>query len=127
MRSELGATQVNDFEELPTSLRYFAGGDNSVRGYDYKSLGPMKDGKVVGGNNLWVNSIEYDYLVRPTWAVAAFYDIGNAADDFHLTLARGTGLGIRWISPIGPVRVDIARALDFPNGWHLHVSMGPDL
>lgn len=132
LRSELGATQGDDIDKIPASIRFFAGGDNSVRGYDYKSLGPTEtaaDGtkKVVGGNSLWVNSIEYDYLFRPNWAVAAFYDIGNAADNFHVPMQRGTGLGIRWISPIGPVRVDVARALDFPNGWQLHISMGPDL
>jgi translocation and assembly module TamA len=146
LRSELGVTDVNDRDELPTSVRYFAGGGNSVRGYDYKSLGPtapVKDEKtgldkvdektglpiqaVVGGRNLWVNSIEYDYRVRPTWAVAAFYDMGNASDNFKFDFKRGAGLGVRWISPIGPVRIDVARGLDDPKAWNLHISMGPDL
>lgn len=137
LRSELGLTKVNDFDELPASVRFFAGGGTSVRGYDYKSIGPdvpvidpetgKETRKVIGGENVLVNSIEYDYRVRPTWAVAAFYDIGNAADDFNVDFKRGAGLGVRWISPIGPIRIDVARALDAPNGWNLHISMGPDL
>jgi len=146
LRSEMGVTDVNDFDELPTSVRFFAGGGNSVRGYDYKSLGPPGEAKdpktgetiidektglpkqdVVGGKNLWVNSIEYDYRIRPTWAVAAFFDVGNASDNFKFNFARGAGVGVRWISPIGPVRIDIARGLDEPKGWNLHISMGPDL
>lgn len=137
LRSELGITEVNDRDELPTSVRFFAGGGNSVRGYDYKSLGPYipttdeKTGKtvneVVGGKNLLVNSIEYDYQVRPSWAVAAFYDIGNASNNFNFDFKRGVGLGVRWISPVGPVRIDVARGLDDPKAWNLHISMGPDL
>lgn len=146
LRSEMGVTEANDSDKLPTSVRFFAGGGNSVRGYDYKSLGPIaqafdeKTGKpkvdektnepvmeVVGGKNLWVNSVEYDYRVRPTWAVAAFVDIGNASDTFKFDFKRGAGLGVRWISPIGPVRIDIARGLDDPKAWNLHISMGPDL
>ena len=137
LRTELGLTDVNDTGRLPVSVRYFAGGSNSVRGYDYKSLGPTEKHKkpnedkyeeeVVGGNNLLVNSIEYDYKFKPTWAAAAFLDVGNAADDLHLHFKRGVGVGLRWISPIGPIRIDVARGLDDPKGWNLHISMGPDL
>jgi translocation and assembly module TamA len=131
-RTEVGLTKVaGDIQDLPASIRFLAGGDNSVRGYDYKSLGPPdkldKNGKLMGGNNLWVNSVEYDYRFKGNWAAAAFYDFGNAANDTHWDLKRGVGLGIRYISPIGPVRVDVARALDEPKGWALHISMGPDL
>jgi translocation and assembly module TamA len=135
LRSELGLTDVNDTGDLPASVRFFAGGGSSVRGYDYKSLGPeirpcplkKAESCVVGGNNLLVNSVEYDYQFRPSWAVAAFFDAGNAANDFNLDLKRGLGLGLRWISPIGPVRFDVARGLDAPKGWNFHISMGPDL
>lgn len=146
LRSEMGLTEVNDRDDLPTSVRFFAGGGNSVRGYDYKSIGPkenVKDEKtgadvidektglpkkeVVGGRNLWVNSIEYDYRIRPTWAVAAFFDVGDAADNYKFEFKRGVGLGLRWISPIGPVRIDVARGLDESKAWNLHISMGPDL
>lgn len=132
LRGELGMTEVDELTSLPASVRFFAGGDASVRGYDYQSLGPKKtldDGseEVEGGNNLLVTSIEYDYLIRPKWAVAAFYDQGNAGNNFDFDIARGVGLGVRWISPIGPVRIDVAKALDEGRGWALHLSMGPDL
>lgn len=129
VRSEVGVTEVNDVNELPTSVRFFAGGGNSVRGYDYKSLGPkdLATNEVIGGKNVWVNSVEYDYRIRPTWAVAAFYDIGNASDTFKFNFNRGAGIGLRWISPVGPVRIDVARGLDEPKAWNLHISMGPDL
>ena len=135
LRAEAGMTEVDELTSLPASVRFFAGGDASVRGYDYESLGPKEDievdgeivSEVVGGNNLLVTSIEYDYLVRPKWAIAAFYDQGNAGNDFDFDFARSVGLGVRWISPIGPVRIDVAKALDEGRGWALHLSMGPDL
>ena len=144
IRTEIGITDVNDFDRLPVSVRYFGGGSNSVRGYDYKSLGPTdinkKTGKdeVIGGNNLLVGSVEYDYRFKPTWAAAAFIDVGNAADDYNWDFKRGVGVGLRWISPIGPVRIDVAYGLDptsvdkkrginDPAGWNFNISMGPDL
>jgi translocation and assembly module TamA len=139
LRTELGLSKVNDIKKLPISKRYFAGGDTSVRGYDYQSLGPSiklneagKEDeagklKVIGGNDLLVSSIEYDYLVKSRWALATFYDVGNAVDDFHVDLKRSVGVGVRWISPIGPVRLDIAKALDDAKGWKLHLTLGPDL
>jgi translocation and assembly module TamA len=140
LRSELGTTQLDDFSELPASVRFFAGGDASVRGYDYKSLGPTRNDfvgplenpkvaeEVIGGNNLLVNSIEYDYRFEDSkWAAAVFFDAGNAANDTDIKVKRGAGVGARWISPIGPIRVDVAKALDGDEGWRLHISMGPDL
>jgi translocation and assembly module TamA len=135
-RSEIGSTQLDDFSDLPASVRFFAGGDTSVRGYAYESLGPTEkvevDGEmkdvVVGGNNLLVNSIEYDYLFKDTkWAAAIFFDAGNAANDTDIEVKRGAGVGARWISPIGPIRMDVAKALDGDEGWRLHITMGPDL
>jgi translocation and assembly module TamA len=144
VRGEIGLTEVNGVKDLPKSVRYFAGGGNSVRGYDYESLGPteqvkdatentLKDAdgndviEVVGGKNLLVSSIEYDYQFRPSWAAAVFFDVGNAANDYNFDLKRGAGIGLRWISPIGPVRIDVARGLDDKKAWNLHISMGPDL
>lgn len=131
LRGEVGATEVSDITELPVSVRFFAGGDASVRGYDYNSLGPDdpddNEGLVRGGDSLLVGSLEYDRLIKPNWALAAFYDIGNAGDNFDFEFKRGVGLGVRWISPIGPVRIDIAKALDDEKAWALHLTMGPDL
>ncbi len=140
MRTDLGVTDIEDVALLPASVRYFAGGDASVRGYDYKSIGPVKESErtgkeeVIGGNNLLVASMEYDYRFEDSnWVVAAFYDMGNAIDDGDFEFKRGVGVGVRWVSPIGPIRIDVAKALDpikqddETDGWRLHISMGPDL
>lgn len=135
LRVEGGATDVEEFDRLPVSVRFLTGGDTSVRGYSYKSIGQQDlNGETIGGHNLLASSIEYDYLVRPQWAVAVFYDQGDAPDNYNFEFKRSVGVGVRWISPIGPVRIDIACALDgvrcgtsSADGWGLHLSMGPDL
>ena len=128
MRGEMGATATNDFEDLPASNRFFTGGDNSVRGYAYKSLGPVnEEGELIGGKYLLVGSAEYDYNVFGDWFVAAFYDAGNAYNDSPDNIFSGAGVGIRWSSPVGMVRVDVANALsDDDRPWRLHITFGPD-
>lgn len=128
-RTEIGTTSTVDFDELPASVRFFAGGDQSVRGYGYESLGELKDDKLIGGKHLLTSSLEYDYRLTDTdWVGAVFFDMGNAADELeNVDFQRGAGLGIRWISPIGPIRLDLAKALDGDKGWRVHISMGPDL
>ncbi len=135
-RTDLGATWLeNKFSTVPPSLRFFAGGDNSVRGYDYKSLGPENVlGDVIGGRNLLVGSLEIDHLVTQNWGIATFIDMGNAFNNTEITdlhaieLKTGVGIGLRWHSPIGPVRLDLAFALDKQhNKFQPHISMGPDL
>ncbi len=130
VRGDLGMTAVDDFEKLPPSLRFFAGGDASVRGYAYESIGPTDpDGTVVGAKNLLVASLEYEHRVWKDWAVAAFIDTGDAFDDGGLSLKTGVGAGVRWITPIGPLRVDFASGLDRPPGdaFRFSFSIGPDL
>ena len=131
MRAEAGATVKDDFRTLPASVRYFADGDYSMRGYDYEALGPTDDaGNVVGGSHKLIGSVEFDQRVWRNWSVAAFLDTGNAFDSFaKLRTKTGVGGGIRWYSPLGPVRVDIAFPLDkdAPDDWRLHVTLGPDL
>lgn len=131
IRAEAGATVKDDFRTLPASVRYFAGGDYSVRGYDYESLGPTDEaGNVIGGSHKLIGSVELDQRVWRNWSAAAFVDTGNAFDSFsNLRTKTGVGGGIRWYSPLGPVRVDIAFPLDkdAPDDWRLHVTLGPDL
>jgi translocation and assembly module TamA len=128
-RVEIGATWINQRNELPASLRYFAGGDQSIRGYDYRELGPVNAAsEVVGGKQLVVGSMEYDFQLRENWRVAVFADSGNAFNDMDdLEWHHSAGVGVRWLSPIGPVRVDLAHPLDGGGGIRLHVTMGPDL
>lgn len=129
LRGELGATWENDFDALPPSVRFFAGGDTSVRGYDFESLGPVDaNGQVTGGTRLAVASVEYEHPVRPRWSVAAFVDTGGAFREGDAEMHTGVGIGLRWQSPLGPIRVDVARPLDASDrGPRLHVSLGPDL
>jgi translocation and assembly module TamA len=126
-RAEAGVTLIDSVDDLPASLRFYAGGDNSVRGYDYQSLGPLgDDGDVIGGRYLVAASAEVDYLIKDKWRLAAFVDTGNAFDDTDTELKTGAGIGARWQSPVGPVRLDFAVPLD-EDGWQIHFTLGPDL
>jgi len=129
LRSQLGAMSVQDFNLLPTSERFFTGGDQSVRGYDYQTLAPEDEsGDVVGGHYLGVGSIELDYLFVGNFGAALFVDSGNAADDFLPSLKTGAGIGFRWRSPVGMLRIDIAHPFDDPdNNYRLHITIGPAL
>lgn len=128
-RIETGATHVDDFDALPPSLRFYAGGDTSVRGYDFNSLGPINsEGVVIGGKYLLVGSVEYEQHVIGNWGAAIFYDVGNALSKFTEPLKKGAGVGIRWRSPIGQIRLDVASALsDADRPWRVHLYIGPDL
>ncbi len=127
-RLEGGLSLMSNFEEMPSSFRFFAGGDNSVRGYDYEELGPLNDGgDVVGGRHLLTASVEYDYPVYKNYALAVFYDVGNAFDNSSFTLKRSFGVGLRWRSPLGPIRLDLAFPDTSEQAFRIHLSMGPDL
>jgi len=127
-RMDTGWTLQNEsLTEVPPSLRFFAGGDRSVRGYAYQSLGPEdSDGDVVGGKYLLVGSLELERALGEKWGVAAFYDTGNAFDEpGHITLAQAAGIGLRYYTPVGPVRLDIARQIgeDSPS-YRIHLGIG---
>lgn len=129
LRGEVGGMWVDDFEKLSPSLRFFAGGDHSVRGYGYQQLGPMNsEGVVIGGQYLTTGSVEVDYLWRDNWRFAVFSDFGNTGDSWPLSIKQTVGVGVRWLSPIGPVRIDVANAIDeVDKPWRLHLTIGPDL
>lgn len=128
LRLKGGTTWHSDpLHNIPASLRFFAGGDHSVRGYAYKSLGPEnEDGDVVGGKHLLVANIELEKHLYSNWGVAVFYDIGNAFNDFaDYDLAQGAGLGVRYYSLIGTIRFDVARRIDSEkNKIRLHLGVG---
>jgi translocation and assembly module TamA len=126
VRSQLGMTSEEVFSRLPPSVRFFAGGDNSVRGYGFETLGEVEDGDVIGGRKLLVGSIELDKLVRPDWSVALFVDSGSAFND-TANFSTGVGIGVRWYSPLGPIRLDLAHPLDDSRSVRVHVSLGPDV
>jgi translocation and assembly module TamA len=116
LAGEFGAAVVEDFEKYPTSLRYFAGGDSSIRGYEYKSLGPIDDqGNVTGGKNLVVVSGEYNHRIKEHWVIASFVDAGNAFNDSLDVINVGAGFGFRWLMDFGNVRVDFAWPISDEN------------
>lgn len=129
-RAELGYLAVDQFSVLPPAERFFAGGDNSVRGYIYESLGPVgDDGRVLGGSELVVGSVELEQPVYGPFAVATFFDIGNAfgGSGRNVGFKRSAGLGLRWYSPVGPMRVDFAHPIDGDEAFMVHLRLGPDL
>ncbi len=128
-RVQLGGNWTDEYVNVPPSLRYFAGGDQSVRGYDYQSLSPTNsDGDKIGGRYQFAVSAEYQYSIAEKWRVATFVDQGNAFNSLEIpTLKSAVGVGVRWVSPVGPIRVDVAHPLDGDGGVRLHFSMGPEL
>ena len=110
-------------------MRFFAGGDESIRGFDYNSLGPKEaDGDVIGGNNLLVASIEYERHLKGNFYGAVFTDAGNAFDDSDFTAEVGAGVGVKWLSPLGPIRLYLGYPLTEDGGsWRVHIRLGADL
>jgi translocation and assembly module TamA len=134
-RLQVGHTETDQLRELPPTIRFFAGGDQSVRGYGFQELGPLDEaGNVIGGEDLLTGSVELEYrflekwLFLEKWGVAVFYDTGNAMRSFSGSLEEGAGVGLRWVSPIGPIRADAAWALTEPGTpVRFHLTVGPDL
>jgi len=129
VRAAIGASWVSRFTDLPATVRFFAGGDQSVRGYGYQTLGPTdSSGTVIGGRHLLVGSLEYEHALTETWRVAAFVDSGNAFDNLNLSMKTGAGIGIRRVLPVGMLRIDLGIAVSEPgHPLRLHISLGPDL
>lgn len=128
-RLELGALSTNNFDEVPSSLRFFAGGDQSVRGFGYESLSPVDDeGQLLGGKYLYTSTLEYTYDIFPEWRLALFADAGNAGMSWFDDVATGFGAGVHWVTPVGPLRVYIARGNnELESTWRVHFSLGASL
>lgn len=128
-RAQYARSLGASLDELPVSQRLFAGGDQSVRGYGYESIGETDvNGLVIGGTEMAAASVEVDRLFTKTWGAALFVDAGDAVDTSPFDPKVGAGVGLRWRSPIGMLRLDVAWALDdVIEGWHIHFAIGPDL
>lgn len=133
LRLEAGQVFAPGELEVPESLRWRVGGDESVRGYGYRSLGPVRGGQEVGGRVAWTASAEVLQPLPKAWVggldglgLAAFVDAGQAAERWRdASPAWGGGLGMRWRSPVGLLRADIARGEKAQGGgWRFHVSVG---
>lgn len=124
LRGELGAVGSIDKQGIPDAFLFRAGGDQSVRGYAYQSLGVAQNGATVGGRYLAIGSAEYQYWFLPKWGAAVFVDAGNAADSFsELKPSAGYGLGARWRSPVGPINLDLAYGQKVEK-IRMHFSLG---
>ena len=132
-RGQMAYTWTDNFNGLPPDIRFVTGGSQTVRGYDYQTLGPRDAaGQLVGGPALLIGSVEVDYLpVKKAgqWGLAVFVDTGNALENFrNAHLAVGAGFGLRWVSPVGMLRLDLAWAMSREGRPTIvHFNMGPYL
>jgi len=129
VRGRAAANWLSDLDELPASQRFFAGGDNSIRGYDYRRIAPRdSNNDVIGGKYLQTASIEVDRLLWRDYGVAIFHDIGSASNSWLQGLVSSTGIGFRWATVVGMVRVDIAVPHDDDDTrFQLHIGIGGEL
>ncbi|WP_414147612.1 autotransporter assembly complex protein TamA [Erwinia sp. BNK-24-b] len=130
-RGNLGWIETSDFDRVPPDLRFFAGGDRSIRGYKYKGISPRDDdGKLTGASKLATGSVEYQYNVTGKWWGAVFIDSGEAVNDIaQSNFKTGAGFGVRWQSPVGPIKLDIARPIGDSENRNLqfYIGLGPEL
>jgi translocation and assembly module TamA len=130
LRGDAGALSVQDFSKLPPDLRFFAGGDRSIRGYGWQAVGPRNDyGRVIGGTRLLAGSATVEHYFTRDWGIAAFVDSGDAFDGTDFRAQTGAGLGLRWRSPVGMLRIDVGVPVHnrYYHGAQLHIVIGPDL
>lgn len=124
MRGELGAVAASSRKGIPSDFLFRTGGDQTVRGYAYQSLGVSEGSAIVGGRYLATASAEYVHWLTPRWGAGLFVDGGNAVDDWNLVHpVYGYGLGARWKSPVGPLNLDLAYG-EAVRQMRIHFSVG---
>ncbi|EHZ7122290.1 outer membrane protein assembly factor [Vibrio vulnificus] len=125
-RSNVGINIADALSDIPSSLRFFAGGDGNLRGYGYESISPRdENGDLTGARYMFTAGLEYQYQVYHQLWLGAFYDVGDAFND-SVDWKSGTGLSLIWNSKYVPVKVDFAYGLDAPQGdqFRVHFSLG---
>jgi translocation and assembly module TamA len=130
VRVDAGRILTKDFHALPATMRYFTGGDQSVRGFGYEDLGTRDTlGNIIGGQSLLAASLEFDFWPLPRGGLAVFTDAGNAMQHFSLgDLEYSVGAGVRYLSPLGLIRIDGAFPVSSPGrAFRIHISIGPDI
>jgi len=139
LRGEIGHTFTNALNDIPPSLRFYAGGDRSIRGYEWREVGPrlvrfavdgsgnvrQLDSYALGARNMLTASVELEHYFRNDWGMAVFVDGGSAFDATSPDWHTGVGIGLRWKSPLGPLRLDLARGLNRPDSpFTLGIGLG---
>lgn len=126
--AKTGTTLLSDpLKDIPASLRFFAGGDQSVRGYAYRSLGPTDaTGKVVGGKQLFNGTVELERSLFADWGVSLFYDAGNAFNSLSsFSLFQGAGVSLHYYTPVGALNLSLARPIGIDNpSFRIHLTVG---
>lgn len=137
-RAEAGAALLGDGQrdDLAPSLSFFAGGSQSIRGFDFQSIGNdvdlvLRDGQerefVLGGNRLAVASLEYQYTFLKDWRGAVFVDGGDAFDEGEFDANYGAGFGVHYLTPVGAIKLELARSFSEDNpGWRVHINIGAE-
>ncbi|MDP1672011.1 MAG: autotransporter assembly complex family protein [Burkholderiales bacterium] len=124
LRGEAGAVFSDERKGIPSEFLFRAGGDQSVRGYDYRSLGVREGSAIVGGRLLAAATLEYQRDLTREWGAAVFIDAGNAADKrSELRPVYGYGFGVRWITPAGSLNLDLARGHE-TGQFRIHFTLG---
>jgi translocation and assembly module TamA len=129
VRGEYGHTFTSSLVAMPPSLRFFAGGDRSIRGYAWREVGPRRGDYALGAKNVLTSSVEYEFYPKGgPYGGAVFVDTGSAFDGTRPDLSTGVGVGFRWRSPVGPVRLDVAHGLNDPDSsFQIYLNIGTDL
>ncbi|WP_369796401.1 autotransporter assembly complex family protein [Cupriavidus sp. amp6] len=124
-RLELGADLTGDSSgQIPATLRFRAGGTDSIRGYTYQSIGTPSGSSILPAKYLGTGSLEYQYWFKPDWGVAVFWDLGTAADNLRgVTIYNGVGVGVRWRTPVGPLQLDVGYGIQ-EQQFRPHISLG---
>jgi len=124
-----GAILTKSIYNVPASMRFFAGGDQSIRGFGYNDISPKdSSGYLTGGKYLATASFEYRFPIAHNWKIATFYDIGTATNNFSEPISKGSGLGIVWASVVGPVRIYVGMPLtQSADKFRIHIRIGPEL
>jgi translocation and assembly module TamA len=131
-RGAVGSMGGTDRDSIPADIRFYAGGGGSIRGYPYQTVSPLLDGEPIGGRSLVELSAEFRLKVTKSIGLVAFLDGGSAFDsvypDFSTSLRWGTGAGVRYFTPIGPLRVDVGVPLNRREGlddpFQVYISLG---
>jgi len=124
LRVEAGAVFADARDGIPSEFLFRTGGDQSLRGYAYQSLGLHEGSAIVGARYLAIGTLEYQHDFTAEWGSAVFVDSGNAVDSIKdYRAVQGYGVGVRWISPAGSLNFDVARASE-DGKFRFHFTIG---